>query len=88
MTITDLKQHVIAEAKKLMKAEMLKEEKFSIVEQLKRLDEGEEIKSYSFKVKHDKGFKTIKTTGSSESAAKKKIASAEGCPESAITVIK
>lgn len=88
ITTTELKQYIVAEAKKLMKAEMLKEEKSKIVSEIKRLNEEDETKSYKFKVKHDKGFKTIKTTGSSEGAAKKKIASAEGCPESAITLVK
>src|ERR1035437_8890999 len=41
MTAIELKQYVIAESKKLMKAEMLKEEKNSIIGQLKRLDENE-----------------------------------------------
>ena len=67
---------------------MLKEEKKMIIGQLKRLSEGEETKSYKFKVKHDNGSKTISTTGSSEDVAKKKIEKAEGCPESAITLIK
>ena len=88
MTITELKQYIIIEAKKLMKVEILKEEKAKIIGQLNKLDENEETKLYKFKVKHDNGSSTIKTNGSSESAAKKKIAQAEGCPESAITLIK
>lgn len=42
------------------------------------------LKSFSIKVKHDKGTKTIKTSASSEEAARTKVCNAEGCPESAI----
>lgn len=87
MTISELKQYVISEAQKLMKAEMLKEERAVIISQLKKLNEDEETKMYKFKVKHDSGSKTIKTSGSSMEVAKKKIANAEGCPESAITLV-
>lgn len=41
MTPTQLKQYVIAEAKKLVKVEMLKEEKAKILGQLKKLNENE-----------------------------------------------
>ena len=47
MTTTELKQYIVTEAKKLMKAEMLKEEKKRIVGVLKRLDENEETDSLS-----------------------------------------
>jgi len=43
---------------------------------------------YTFNVKHDKGSIKIKTNGSSAEEAKKKIAAAEGAPESAITLVK
>lgn len=39
MTTTELKQYVIAEAQKLVKTEMLKEERRVIIGQLKKLDE-------------------------------------------------
>lgn len=42
------------------------------------------LKKYSIKVKHDKGTITIKTSASSEEAARTKVCNAEGCPESAI----
>lgn len=43
---------------------------------------------YRFRVKHDGGSFVVKTSGSTPEVAKKKVASAEGCPESAITLIK
>jgi hypothetical protein len=46
------------------------------------------VNEYIVTVKHDNGSKNIKTTASSEDAAKKKIMAAEGCPASAITSIK
>ena len=46
-----------------------------------------EVKTYKFKVKHDNGSFTIKTTGSSPEAAKKKIMSHQGAPENAVTLI-
>lgn len=67
MTITELKQYIIAESKKLMKAEMLKEEKKRIVGQLKKLDEGFDVSFSgdieSIKLALDKfGFSLIKDT--------------------------
>jgi hypothetical protein len=44
-------------------------------------------KIYTFKLKHDKGTATIRTSASSPEAAKKKIMDAEGAPESAITFV-
>jgi hypothetical protein len=46
------------------------------------------VNEYILTVKHDKGTVNLKTTASSEDAAKKKIMAAEGCPESAITSVK
>lgn len=54
---------------------------------LKEENDDYTTKTYKFSVKHDKGKKNITTTGSSEEAAKEKIAKAEGCPLSAITKI-
>ncbi len=48
----------------------------------------QETKNFAIKVKHDAGVKTIKTSASDESAAKKKVCDAEGCPESAIVSCK
>lgn len=45
-------------------------------------------KTYLFHLKHDKGTKKLKTSGSSMEAARKKIANAEGAPESALTFIR
>ncbi len=88
MTITELKQYVNSEAKRIIKEQKLNKEKSRIISEISKLDETEEtFKSYKFKVKHDKGFTTISTTGSSEEVAKKKIAKSEGCPESAITLM-
>ena len=72
MTTSEFKNYVISEATKLYKAELLKEE----------------VSTFKFKVKHDNGSFTITTTGSSMEAAKTKVANAEGCPESAITLVK
>jgi hypothetical protein len=72
MTKQDLQNYIISEATKLYKAELIKEE----------------VSTFKFKVKHDNGSFTITTTGSSMEAAKTKVANAEGCPESAITLVK
>jgi hypothetical protein len=72
MTKQDFKNYIISEATKLYKAELL----------------NEEVSTFKFKVKHDSGSFTITTTGSSMEAAKTKVANAEGCPESAITLVK
>lgn len=134
MTISDLKNYVINEAKKLVRVEVLKEEKKRIESLLSEIDKKTmnaakddirkdggkfeplgsnkfeknldkaalkkamspeinetesnlEVKEFRFKVKHDSGSETIKTTASSLEAAKKKIMSSKGCPESAITSI-
>lgn len=49
--------------------------------------ESTEVTQYNVVVKHDKGKTTIKTSGSSEQAAKEKVMKAENCPESAIISI-
>jgi hypothetical protein len=48
------------------------------------IDENFQIDEYKVKVKHDDGIITIRTTASSEDAAKEKIMAAENCPKSAI----
>lgn len=48
----------------------------------------EKTQMYTFNVKHDNGTMKIKTSGTSVEAAKKKIADAEGAPESAVTLVK
>jgi hypothetical protein len=48
----------------------------------------DEYKEFRFKLKHDKGTITIKTKAKDLETAKKNIAKAEGCPESALTLIK
>jgi hypothetical protein len=53
-----------------------------------QINEKLEVSEYIVTVKHDEGKKKIRTSASSEDAAKKKIMSAEGCPESAIVSIK
>lgn len=53
-----------------------------------KVNEELSVNEYSVTVKHDNGTKTIKTTGSSEDAAKKKVMAAENCPANAITSIK
>lgn len=72
MTTSEFRNYVISEATKLYNAELIKEE----------------VSTFKFKVKHDKGSFTVTTTGSSMEAAKTKVANAEGCPESAITLVK
>ena len=52
------------------------------------MNEKFEVSEYIITVKHDEGKKKIQTSASSEDVAKKKIMSAEGCPESAIISIK
>ena len=54
----------------------------------KKVNEEIGMAEYVLTVKHDNGTTNIKTTASSEDAAKKKIMAAEGCPETAITSIK
>jgi hypothetical protein len=46
-----------------------------------------EVKEFRFKVKHDNGFKKLKTKASSLEAAKQIIMNAEGCPEGALELI-
>lgn len=60
--------------------------RISILAGIKTINEESDfsVKKYAVKVKHDKGTKTIKTSASSEEAAKSNICKSEGCPESAI----
>ncbi len=51
------------------------------------LRENFEVTEFKFKVKHDNGFKKLKTKASSLEAAKKIIMNAEGCPEGALELI-
>lgn len=52
------------------------------------MNEKFEVNEYIVTVKHDEGKTKLRVTASSEDAAKKKIMSAEGCPERAIISIK
>jgi len=65
----------------------LSELKNIIKQEAQKLMEAEQTQSYTFKVKHDNGSKKITTTASSLEAARKKIADAEGAPESALTLV-
>ena len=52
------------------------------------INEKFEVSEYIVTVKHDEGNRKIRTSASSEDAAKKNVMSAEGCPENAIISIK
>ncbi len=77
----EFKKYVIAEAQKYLFSKE-NESKANLKE-----NSSAEEQTYVFKLKHDKGTSTIKTTASSQEAALKKVMAAENAPESAITPV-
>jgi hypothetical protein len=61
---------------------------FEESETIKEENSTPEMQEFKFKIKHDNGVVKIKTKASSLEAAKKIVAKAEGCPESALELVK